>query len=322
MDEASSSSNTSKTMTKDSPSLPAGAKHSGKINNNTCAESSEPLEDASDTQPVQGHHYLMTTRELQLYWLKEKHEGNAEKLLFEIPSTRIAEDFLSKYVVYQIVIIKTGSFDENKVFIERRYSDFEMLHRSLLKDFKEEMEDVLFPKKILMGNLTEELIGKRKQALKDYLEELNAINCVRKSRKFIEFFTFQEIEEGYSCLRGGKYGRAMDIFQQIVCLQDKLSQHSGLATVPTLCALVVCHKDLDNLDKAYEVGMKALTILEKHPGHRYYTPLLDTLISLAYKMGKDFVTLQEKMEKGERRLRDLGQNLLTLKEVAVQEFVS
>ncbi|XP_053305554.1 sorting nexin-20 [Spea bombifrons] len=304
------------------------AEHSETINSDTTleqtsSESCDTTEESSEAQKIQDslcHHYLMTTRELQLYWLKEKHKGKPVKLLFEIPSTRIAEDFLSKFVMYQIVIIKTGSFDENKVFIERRYSDFEKLHQNLLKDFKEEMEDVLFPKKILKGNLTEELISKRMLAFKDYLAELYAIECVQKCKKFIDFFINPEIKEAYSCLRGGQYGKAMELFQQVECLQEKLTQHRLILTVPTLCALVVCYKDLEDTERAYDLGMKALALLERHPRHRYYNPLLDTLISMAYKLGKEFVSLQEQLEKGKGQID--GTKLVTLKELVVQECVT
>ncbi|KAE8608045.1 hypothetical protein XENTR_v10011380 [Xenopus tropicalis] len=262
----------------------------------------------------------MTTRELQMYWKKEKHSSKPDTLLFEIQSARIAEDFLSKFVVYQIVIIRTGSFDENNVFIERRYSDFEKLHRTLLKEFKEEMEDVVFPKKVLIGNFTTDMISKRMLCLKNYLDELYAIKYIRWSKIYIDFFLDPELDEGYSCLRGGQYKKATEIFQQIVCLQEKLIQHCSILIVPPLCALVVCHKDLEDLQKAYEVGIHALTLVEKHPGHKYYIPLLETLISLAYKLGKDFLSLREKFDIGKSRMmKGLEIEMFTLKEVAVRE---
>ncbi|XP_069824536.1 sorting nexin-20 [Dendropsophus ebraccatus] len=304
----------------DSPTLSEEAGHSQNEAQET-DEAHPQSENPSGDSPARYHH-LMTTRELQLYWKKEKYEGKPVKLLFQIQSTRIAEDFLSKFVMYQIVIIKMGSFDGKKVFIERRYSDFESLHRNLLKDFKEEMEDVVFPKKVLMGNLTEEMISKRMMALKDYLGELYALKCVRKSQKYIQFFIEPELVEGYSCIRGGQYSRAMGIFQQVVYLQEKLVEHSPTLLVPTLCALVVCHKDLNQSEMAYEVGMKAVELLEKHPMHRYYMPLLDTLISLAYKIGKDYMALREKAHIHEMKVkRTFDFEMPTLKELVVQEYV-
>ncbi|XP_018419131.1 PREDICTED: sorting nexin-20 [Nanorana parkeri] len=304
----------------DSPTLPEEAEHSGNTVND---ESSEDQPQENNNSPPREHH-LMTTRELQLYWQKEKYDGKPVRLLFQIQSTRIAEDFLSKFVLYKIVIIKTGSFDRKKVFIERRYSDFEKLHRNLLKNFKDEMEDVVFPKKILMGNLTEEIIRKRMVALRDYLGELYAIQCVRKSFQYAAFFIESELEEGYSCIRGGQYKRATESLQQVLYLQEKLVEHCPIMIVQTLCALVVCHKDMDQLENAYEIGLRALELLEKHSRHRYYNPLLDTLISLAYKLEKDFLSLREKLENGDNRSRRSGYEgeMITLKELVVKERVN
>ncbi|KAM4017894.1 sorting nexin-20 isoform 2-T2 [Anomaloglossus baeobatrachus] len=304
----------------DSPTLPEEPKCSQKERNE--ADNENPQSDNPSGNSCTRHHHLMTTRELQLYWKKEKYEGKPVRLLFQMQSTRIAEDFLSKFVMYQIIIIKTGSFDGKKAFIERRYSDFERLHRNLLKDFKEEMEDVVFPKKLLMGNLTEEVIRKRMMALKEYLEELYAIRCIRKSQKFIEFFIEPELEEGYCSIRGGQYGAAMAIFQQVTYLQEKLVEHCPSLMVPSLCALVVCHRDMNQSQMAYEVGMKAVDLLEKHTTHRYYMPLLDTLVSLAFKIGKDFMPLREKLQVNEMKVRrTFDYEIPTLKELVVQEYV-
>ncbi|XP_068117680.1 sorting nexin-20 isoform X2 [Hyperolius riggenbachi] len=292
----------------------------GLSGNKVNEETDEDLSKKSDGSPPRPHH-LMTTKELQLYWIKEKYGDLPEKLLFQIKSARIAEDFLSKFVMYQIVIIKTGSFDQKRVSIERRYSDFERLHRNLLKDFNNEMEDIVFPKKILIGNLNEEMINKRMIALKEYLEELYAIRCVRNSKKYIDFFINPELEESYNCIRGGQYVRATQLLQQILGLQEKLAKDHPTTKVPTLCALVVCHKDMDQFQEAYEVGLQALELIQKHPRHKYYAALLDILITIAYKLGKEFQFLREKLEVQERMGSRGFEGEMTLKEIVVQEWV-
>uniref|UniRef100_A0A8C0H8G2 Sorting nexin 20 n=1 Tax=Chelonoidis abingdonii TaxID=106734 RepID=A0A8C0H8G2_CHEAB len=261
----------------------------------------------------------MTTKQLQDYWRNEKRRCRQVKLLFEIPSTRIVEQYLSKYVLYKIIIIQTGSFDGKKTVIERRYSDFEKLHKNLLKDFDEEMEDLTFPKKCLTGNFTEEMINERKLAFRDYLGFLYSIKCVQRSKKFIDFLIRPEMEEAYGCLRGGQYTKALEIFVQVIALQEKLTKHSPVLIVPTLCALVVCHKDLENLASAYEYGEKALLHLQMHGGHRYYVPLLETMITLAYELGKDFLSLQEKLEESKAKRNQI--KVFTLKELAVREYI-
>lgn len=261
----------------------------------------------------------MTTKQLQEYWRNEKRNCRDVKVLFEIPSARIVEKPFTKFVKYQIIIIQTGSFDSNKSVIERRYSDFEKLHANLLTEFYDEMEDIVFPKKCLTGNFTEEIILERKLAFQDYLRLLYSMEYIRTSRMFINFLVRPELEEAYSCLRGGQYTKALNIFLDAVALQEKLTKHRPILVIPTLCAIVVCHNDLEDSRSAYEFGEKALLRLEKYPSHRYHLPLLETMISLAYELGKDFVSLQEKLE--ERKAKKGHIRVVTLKELVVQEYV-
>ncbi|KAM6430404.1 sorting nexin-20 isoform 1-T3 [Liasis olivaceus] len=261
----------------------------------------------------------MTTKELQEYWRNEKRNCREVKVLFEIPSAKIVEKPFSKYVKYQIIIIQSGSFDSNVSVIERRYSDFEKLHTSLLKEFYDEMEDLAFPKKILTGNFMDEVIMERKLAFQDYLRFLYSMEFIRSSRMFIDFLTRPELEEAYSCLRGGQYTKALEGLLEAVALQEKLTRHRPILLVPTLCAILVCHKDLENFKSAFEFGERALQRLEKQPGHRYYIPLLETMISLAYILGKDFLFFQTKME--ERKAKRRQQKMMTLKELTVQEYI-
>ncbi|XP_019361240.1 PREDICTED: sorting nexin-20 [Gavialis gangeticus] len=272
-----------------------------------------------DTSEALSPHSSMTTKELQEYWGNEKRRYRQVRLLFEIPSARIVEQHFSKYVMYKVIVIQTGSFDVNKSVIERRYSDFEKLHKNLLEDFSEEMEDVTFPKKTLTGNFTEEIINERKLAFKDYLRIMYSMKYVQRSKKFIDFFVRPELEEGYGCLRGGQYAKALEILVQAIALQEKLTKHNPLLIVSTLCAIVVCHKDLENPRSAYEYGEKALLRLQLRTSHKYYTALLETMITLAYELGKDFVSLQKKLE--EIKAKRHQAKVFTLKELAVREYV-
>ncbi|XP_074067454.1 sorting nexin-20 isoform X2 [Macrotis lagotis] len=253
----------------------------------------------------------MTTKELQEYWRKEKCHGKPVKLLFEISSTRIAKQYSSKYV--------TGSFDSNKAILERRYSDFEVLHKNLLKNFSEEIEDIIFPKKYLTGNFTEEMISERKLAFKEYLSLLYSIKCVRRSREFIDFLTRAELKEAYGCLRAGQYVKALDIFILVVPLQEKLTHHCPTLVVSSLCAMLVCHRDLEHPKEAFEIGEKALVYFPVRSSHKYYVPLLEAMIHLAYMLGKDFVSLQEKLE--ENQLQRTPARGITLKELTVREYL-
>ncbi|NXH21127.1 SNX20 protein, partial [Bucco capensis] len=287
----------------------------------SCQVGKENLENGElkDSNASLSPNSSMTTKELQEYWKNEKRQCRQVKLLFEIPSTRIVEHHLSKYVMYKIIILQTGSFDSNKSIIERRYSDFEKLHRNLMEEFNEEMEEVTFPKKTLTGNFTEEVINERKLAFKDYLRLIYSIKYIRRSKKFIDFLTKPELQEAYGCLRGGQYTKALEILLEVVGLQERLTRGNPFSVVPTLCAIVVCQKDLENPASAFEYGEKALSRLHVHTSHKYYIPLLETMITLAYELGKDFLSLQEKLEEWKAKKDPI--RVFTLKELAVREYV-
>ncbi|XP_055002315.1 sorting nexin-20 [Sorex araneus] len=265
-------------------------------------------------------HSSMTTRELQEYWQREKGSHRHVKLLFEIASARIEERKVSKFVMYQIVIIQTGSFDSHKAVLDRRYSDFERLQKSLLKAFREEIEDVAFPKKHLLGNFSEEMVRERKLAFKEYLRVLYGIRCVRRSREFIDFLTRPELREAFGCLRAGQYPRALDVLVRVLPLQEKLTPHCPALRVPALCALLLCHRDLERPLEAFAAGERALRCLHAREGHRYYAPLLDAMVSLAYALGKDFASLKARLD--ESQLRRPTSRVFSLKELTVREYLS
>ncbi|XP_045149827.1 sorting nexin-20 [Echinops telfairi] len=275
--------------------------------------------EASDPSSSLSPNSSMTTKELQEYWRNEKCQWKHVKLLFEIASARIEETKTSKFVMYQIIVVQTGSFDCNKAILERRYSDFENLQKTLLKSFREEIEDVAFPKKHLLGNFTEEMICERKLAFKEYLSLLYTIRCVRRSREFLDFLTRPELREAFGCLRAGQYAKALDILARVEPLLEKLTAHCPVTVVPALCAMLVCHRNLERPREALAVGERALCRLQARESHRYYAPLLDAMARLAYALGKDFVSLQQRLE--ECQLQKPTSCGLLLKELVVREYL-
>uniref|UniRef100_A0A674MN37 Sorting nexin 20 n=1 Tax=Takifugu rubripes TaxID=31033 RepID=A0A674MN37_TAKRU len=84
----------------------------------------------------------LTTKELQQNWKAAKQAERRVRLLFEISNSRIVAQTLSKYVVYDVVVMRSGSFESRRISVERRYSDFLHFHQKLLEEFEEELEDV------------------------------------------------------------------------------------------------------------------------------------------------------------------------------------
>ncbi|XP_072241416.1 sorting nexin-20 [Leuresthes tenuis] len=264
----------------------------------------------------------LTTKELQQQWRAEKRrERPVRQLLFEIPSIRIVEQPLSKHVVYEVVVMRSGSFDSRRVSAERRYSDFCRLHRALLEEFEEELEEVVLPRKLLTGNFSPENISERRLGLQDYLAKLFSVRHARHSRHFSDFFTEPEQRRAHMLLRAGQFTAALELLQTVLELQEKLSPwQKPTLMVPTLSALAVCHRDLEEPQQAFTAAQRALPAVRRYQLQAYRASLLELLVDLGYQLGRPVAQLQEELtslrdaERGEVSLR-------SLKEVVIQEFI-
>lgn len=222
--------------------------------------------------------------------------------------------------MYQIVLIRSGSYDSKRVSVERRYSDFVHLHQQLLEEFSEELEEVILPRKVLTGNFNPETIWERRLALRDYLAQLYAVRCVRHSRHFLDFFTEPEQRRAHGLLRAGQFGPAVALLETVLELQDKMGGwQSPVLLVPTLCALTVCQRDLEEPETAFTMGQRALPTVRRYGLKRYRGPLLEMMVDLGYQLGRPVAQLQEELV----QVRDAERGLVSfcsLKELVVQEF--
>jgi len=222
--------------------------------------------------------------------------------------------------VYQIVVMRSGSYDSRCVSIERRYSDFERFHQQLLEKFNEELEDVHFPRKHLSRNFNPEMIAERRLAFQDYLAQIYAIRCIRYSQHFPEFFTGQEQIRAHGLLRAGQFKAATEQLQTTLDLLEKLVPwQSPTLLVPTLCALAVGHRDLGELEDAFAMAHRALPAVRRYKLCQYRGPLLELLVDVGYLLHRPVAQLQEELS----LFRDSERGLVSsgsLKELVVQKF--
>ncbi|XP_033824219.1 sorting nexin-20 [Periophthalmus magnuspinnatus] len=265
----------------------------------------------------------LTTKELQQNWREEKRRERPHWLLFELPSYRVRETAFSKHVVYDVVIMRSGSFDSHRVSIERRYSDFAKLHQTLLQEFQEELDEILLPRKILTGNFNPECLLERRIALQDYIAKLYAKRCVRHSEHFANFFTDQEMKKAHNLLRAGQFTQCLALLQLVLEIQEKLAPwQSSTLSVHTLAALAVCHRDLEQPEQAYEAAHRALPVVRRYrlTVKEYHAPLLQMLVDLGYSLGRPVGQMQEELmalREAERGRVDTR----SLKEIVVHKFV-
>lgn len=262
----------------------------------------------------------LTTKELQQNWSQVKRTDRGSRLLFEIPSAHIVEQPLSRHVVYDVVVMRSGSFDSHRVSVERRYSDFSRFHQQLVEEFREELEEVELPRKHLTGNFSPELISERRLALQDYLARLYAVRCVRRSPQFAGFFTEQEQKRAHTLLRSGQFRAAVEQLQTVLEVEEKLLPwQRPTLVVPTLCALAVCYRDLDQPEQAAAAAQRALPPVRRYGLRLYRAPLLHLLVDVGYQLGRPVAQLQEELT----TLRDAERGEVSsrsLKEVVVRHF--
>ncbi len=237
-----------------------------------------------------------------------------------LASSTLSSQLIPVLQVYQVVVIRSGSYDCERVSIERRYSDFLHLHRELLPEFSEEMEDIVMPRKKMTGNFSKENIAARRVALRDYLTQLYSLRCVRKSQSFLAFFTHKELKTSYDLLRGGRFSRAIEGLQKVLVLQEKLSSHNPTLVVPTLCAILVCQRDLEDFDAAFQTGRRALPTVRRYKLRQYQGPLLEALVDLGYSLGLPVAQLQDELTR-EQDSPNGQVSDMSLKELVVHEFV-
>ncbi|XP_038658969.1 sorting nexin-21 isoform X4 [Scyliorhinus canicula] len=262
----------------------------------------------------------MLTTQLQESWNKSRGNLIEEKLVFEVTSANVVHDSSSKYVAYTIHVIKLGSFDDNRALIIRRYTDFAKLNVELRKHFKEEMGNVVFPKKIIRRNFTHETIAKRSRAFEQYLQHIHSIADIRRSKVFLEFFYLRDLKAGQGLLRGGMCEDAVETLVNAFHLQQKLCSLNTEHLLFTQTSISVCYQELDRLEEAQEYCEQALQTINSQENHPLLVPLLHSNIRLSWKIAKDKRESEAKLQ----QIQEAGIDVLnqpSLKEHLIKDFL-
>ncbi|XP_069035432.1 sorting nexin-21 [Lepisosteus oculatus] len=292
----------------------------------------ECTENGSDSSPV-GPQSLLT-QQLQESWRRSQSRYIPEKLVFEVTDASVVQEGTSKYVLYTIHVIRSGTFDKTPAVITRRYRDFEQLHRRLRRRYGGEMEGVSFPRKKLRRNFAAETIAKRSRAFEQYLTHVHSRGELRQAPVFLEFFYLGDLLAGQSLLRTGLYQEALGSLVNALRLQEKLGFQPQLPPhkprqhghwLFTLSALVACFQELDQLEEAQEYCERALKdlapsrdALQQQQFHHLLIPLLQANVRLSWKISKD----KRQWEALLQELRNSGvdvSNQPSLKEYLVKE---
>lgn len=91
-------------------------------------------------------------------------------------------------IIAQTYVIEVKKADGTTEWLERRYSDFDFLHKEIEKKFPA-YNFTKLPQKHLFGNLKKDIVQGRQVMLETYLQELLAKPDVCKSDMFVRFLS-------------------------------------------------------------------------------------------------------------------------------------
>lgn len=178
--------------------------------------------------------------------------------------------------------------DKDKVSVERRYSDFRALYKSLKKDLPTILKDINFPKRVLgqKSNLDPELIESRRVEFQAFLQTIYQHYEVRQHPAFREFFYLPGLREATDFLIGGELNNSLELLLNSLHLQVKLCDKVR-EVIATLAAVLVVLEAQDNLEDAEHYAMAALDLAQDDYLCSYVIPLLDTAVKLRQKLQMD-----------------------------------
>lgn len=204
--------------------------------------------------------------------------------------------------------------------IERRYTDFQGLNKTLRQIYPAIMTNLVFPKKLYSGNFSPENISRRSQAFEQYLCHLLDIPEIRYSRSFMDFFYTKELKGGIKDFHKLRYSMA-------ICKMSKATRTMELILSPihTLVAfayatMAACHSSLDDYFECYESAMKAIESVPSDCENPLLLPLLIKAVHMAVSLGKDKRHLEQRISNMQSKLDTPIEVIPSLHEVLLNEM--
>lgn len=220
---------------------------------------------------------------------------------FEIVSARTVEnkDGQKKHVAYTILIRKDGSNDAYPVVIERRYTDFLELYRSLRQNYPPLTSQISFPRKVLLGNFAPDVIKSRSCSFESLLKIISSNERLRDSAGLKVFLTGQEEKQAKKCLESKRYNQARPLLENIFRLLSKIHTDRHPSVIIALCRLTACcNADptaLIEAEKYAELALKRFDGISDVDLLCYYVPLLQLCTHLWWALGRDKEVLESRL---------------------------
>lgn len=236
-------------------------------------------------------------------------------LCFEIPYARVLPPAVpsvngsvgvgtssgKKYVIYDVCVRQdTSQPDPNPTSIERRYTHFLKLYDGLRKEHPLLVQTVSFPKKVLVGNFSAELIGERSMAFESFLDYIVSVPSLRDSDHFLEFLQGDELKRACQLLDERRNEFAVPILENTFRVLNKIFLDKSKCVLLLLCRLVAaCTTSPIPHPLAEQWAELALRRYEHVCDTDLlvlYIPLLQTCLHLWWQRGRDRSLLEERLD--------------------------
>lgn len=220
---------------------------------------------------------------------------------FEIVSARTVEnkDGQKKHVAYTVLIRKDGPNDTYPVVIERRYTDFLELYKTLRQDYPHLTSQFSFPRKVIIGNFAPDVIKARSISFEYFLKLIASNERLRESLSLQSFLTGQEEKQAKKWLQSKRYSQARPLLENIFRLLSKIHTDRHPSVIIALCRLIACcNADptaLVEAEKYAELALKRFDGISDIDLLCYYVPLLQLCVHLWWALGRDKEALESRL---------------------------
>lgn len=217
-----------------------------------------------------------------------------------------------KYVVYDVNVRLDGSeADPHPTSIERRYTHFLRLYEGLRKEHPQLLQGVVFPKKVLMGNFSAELIGERSAAFESFLDYIVSVPSLRESEHFLEFLQGDELRRACQLLDERRNEFAVPLLENTFRILNKIFLDKSKCVLLLLCRLVAACTNSPiphpESEKWAELALRRYEHVCDTDLLVLYIPLLQTCLHLWWQRGRDRSLLEERLdEMGKKGIKVKG----------------
>ncbi|XP_060664735.1 sorting nexin-21 isoform X2 [Drosophila nasuta] len=213
---------------------------------------------------------------------------------------------LKRYVVYELTVRQDSQvMDAQPAKLERRYTDFRELYQCLKREHPNELGQLNFPNKVLMGNFSADLIRERSMAFEAFLSHVAAHPLLKESPAFLRFLQHEELTRGCQYLDERRNEMAIPILENCFRLLNKIYMNRSRPVVLILCRLVaactvspVPHLAAERWALLALSRFDTLCDIDLLP---LYIPLLHTCTHLWWQRGQDQKPITDRLTEMSRQ---------------------